>query len=169
MAGIKNTGHFLNYFCNNLKIICFYYKLYYLYNMKATSTQKPAKRTQGMNWISQHKRLAIYLRDGIACCYCGACVTDGAKLTLDHIKPYSKGGGNEATNLVTCCDRCNSSRGNRPVTAFVGTVAAYLGNNISADCILEHINNCRKRILPLAEAKEMIARQGSCFKALQNI
>lgn len=26
---------------------------------------------QGMNWIRQDKRLAIYLRDGLACVWCG--------------------------------------------------------------------------------------------------
>lgn len=38
------------------------------------------KRTQGMNWIRKDKRLAIYMRDGMACVYCG--------LTLDHLKKF---------------------------------------------------------------------------------
>jgi 5-methylcytosine-specific restriction endonuclease McrA len=43
---------------------------------------------QGMNWIRQEKRLAIYLRDGLACGYCGDSVENGAKLSLDHLKPH---------------------------------------------------------------------------------
>src|SRR5438128_11454104 len=36
-------------------------------------------KNQGMNWIRPEKRLALYLRDGLACCYCGEAVEDGAK------------------------------------------------------------------------------------------
>ena len=57
---------------------------------------------QGMNWIRQEKRLAIYLRDGMSCAYCGASVEGGAQLSLDHVKPHSRGGSNAAANLVTC-------------------------------------------------------------------
>ena len=49
---------------------------------------------QGMNWIRQDKRLAIYLRDGLACAYCGHSVESGASLSLDHLKPASKDGCN---------------------------------------------------------------------------
>jgi 5-methylcytosine-specific restriction endonuclease McrA len=36
-------------------------------------------------------------------------------LHIDHIKPVSKGGGNEPENLRLLCPRCNISRGNREV------------------------------------------------------
>lgn len=114
---------------------------------------------QGMNWIRQEKRLAIYLRDGMACCYCGATVEDGAQLTLDHLVPWSQGGGNEVSNLVTACKRCNSSRGNREVGEFAVACAAYLDHDIRAENILERINDVRMRSLPLAEAKELIKRR----------
>jgi 5-methylcytosine-specific restriction endonuclease McrA len=68
---------------------------------------------QGMNWIRQEKRLAIYLRDGCACVWCGAKVEEGAQLTLDHVRCHSAGGSNAASNLVTACKRCNDSRGAR--------------------------------------------------------
>lgn len=121
-----------------------------------------------MNWISQHKRLAIYLRDGLSCCYCGSSVTDGAQLTLDHLKPYSKGGSNEATNLVTCCGKCNSSRGNRSYTRFAAQVAGYINHGVKATDIVAHVRRCVRRALPLEQAKELIGRQGSCFQVLKN-
>lgn len=79
----------------------------------------PASK-HGMNWIRKDKRLAIYMRDGMQCPLCGRGVEDGIVLTLDHITPWSQGGGNEATNLVTCCRRCNSRRQDRGMVAFVG-------------------------------------------------
>jgi hypothetical protein len=123
---------------------------------------------QGMNWISQHKRLAIYLRDNLACVYCGDAVEQGAKLTLDHVVPVSKGGTNGGDNLVTCCHRCNTSRGNRTVVAFAEAVAGYINHDVTADDIKVNINRQRKLALPkfIAQAKEMIALRGSTFKVL---
>jgi len=118
-----------------------------------------AKRTQGSKWIRREKRLAIYLRDGLACCYCGASIEGGAQLSLDHLQAYSHGGSNEATNLVTCCSRCNSARGNRPVAAFARACAEYL--NVEAGEITKHINNARRRQLDIGAAKELIALRGS--------
>ena len=122
-----------------------------------------------MNWITQCKRLAIYLRDGLACAYCGSTVTEGAQLSLDHLKPYSKGGSNEASNLITCCSKCNSSRGNRSYTKFADNVAGYLNHGLTGKDIVKHIKTCIKRELNTAEAKELIARQGSCFNVLKSL
>jgi 5-methylcytosine-specific restriction endonuclease McrA len=125
------------------------------------------KRTQGSKWIRREKRLAIYLRDGLACCYCGATLEDGAELSLDHIRPYSKGGSNEASNLVTCCKRCNSARGNRPLRVFARAVAEYT-QTTTADAIVRHADNCRRRQLDVAGAKTIMSRRGSWTAALAN-
>ena len=119
-----------------------------------------------MNWIRQDKRLAIYLRDGMACAYCGASVEQGAQLSLDHVKPHSKGGNNSEANLVTCCTRCNSARQDRPVASFAAGVAEYLG--IETAEIIRHIGNCRRRNLKKYRemAREMIARRGSAARVL---
>ncbi len=52
------------------------------------------------------------------CHYCGKVVNqndrrfgDGA--TIDHVKPISKGGTNDPSNLVLSCRSCNSKKGNR--------------------------------------------------------
>jgi len=130
------------------------------------ATERKAKN-QGMNWLSQHKRLAIYLRDGLACAYCGSSIEDGIQLSLDHLQPYSLGGSNHETNLITCCTKCNSSRGNREVEAFANATANYLNHGLQGSDILAHIADCTSRKLDVKAAKEMIARRGSCFQVLK--
>lgn len=126
-------------------------------------------KDQGMNWIRQEKRLAIYLRDGLACAYCGTHVEGGARLTLDHVVPYCKGGSNQAGNLVTACLSCNSSRGDRPVRKFAAHVAAYLGHGVTAKEIVRHIDRTRARVLPMDQARELIARRGSAARVLADL
>jgi hypothetical protein len=55
------------------------------------------------------KRREVYERDGWACRHCGG--TDD--LTLDHVVPRSRGGGDEIENLQTLCRPCNSRKGTR--------------------------------------------------------
>ena len=54
-------------------------------------------------------RNLIMKRDDHKCGYCGA----KENLTIDHIIPSSRGGMNTWQNLVTCCVKCNSLKGNR--------------------------------------------------------
>ena len=119
---------------------------------------------QGRKWIRDEKRLAIYLRDGLCCAYCGATVEEGASLSLDHVRPRSKGGRNEAANLVTCCCRCNSSRQDRPLAAWLRAVAEYRGMDEAE--LARHVRNCRSRQIDVAGAKKIIARRGGLTAAL---
>jgi len=142
--------------------------------MKSKGSKRDARSRgdwQGMNWIRQSSRLAIYLRDGCSCAYCGATLEDGARLTLDHLTPHSHGGGNGPENLVCCCSRCNSARGARSVAAFSRTVAAYLGLPAAAGReIAAHARACARRAMagPRREARELIARRGSVARALED-
>jgi len=120
-----------------------------------------------MNWIRKEKRLAIYLRDGFACCYCGASVEDGVTLTLDHLTPYSAGGSNKARNLVTCCHRCNSSRGKRSWRKFAGAVARYLDHDVTVEAIAAHIKRTRQRVLHVDAARGIIAARGSFAESVR--
>lgn len=52
-------------------------------------------------------RYDIMKRDGFRCVLCGATSADGVKLHIDHIRPVSKGGKTEPSNLRTLCERCN--------------------------------------------------------------
>ena len=126
-------------------------------------------RWQGMNWIRQSSRLAIYLRDGLACVYCEESVEDGAQLSLDHVKPHSKGGSNAATNLVTCCKHCNDSRGNRALSSWAEAVAQYRNHGIMAKDILNGVRAATRRKLNRAEAAELIARRGTCLKVISSL
>ena len=54
-------------------------------------------------------RAIILERDGQACTYCG----DTRKLHVDHKLPIASGGSNDFENLVTCCARCNLSKGKK--------------------------------------------------------
>lgn len=61
----------------------------------------------------KHKlKAAIKQRFGGACAFCG-CVP--RILTLDHIVARSKGGLDVKSNLVAVCQRCNRSKGSRPL------------------------------------------------------
>lgn len=64
--------------------------------------------------------LALVLRDGDGCFYCG-CWLDDELALFDHVVPRSAGGSNGIENLVRCCSRCNSAKGDRPAWFFVLT------------------------------------------------
>ena len=127
--------------------------------MIKSNTARSRGEWQGMNWIRQEKRLACYLRDGLACCYCGHSVESGAALTLDHVIPHSKGGSNHQSNLVTACQRCNSSRGNRSINKFAAVVAAYLNHDAVPAEIAKHVRACTRRAIDVPAAKELIAKR----------
>lgn len=62
--------------------------------------------------ISSSVRQNIRKRANFLCEYCEVSETDsGAELTIDHFKPQSKNGGDEESNLVYCCFRCNTYKG----------------------------------------------------------
>lgn len=52
-------------------------------------------------------------RADFACEYCGVSEQNaGGKLSVDHFRPQSKGGGDELENLVYACTRCNLYKSN---------------------------------------------------------
>lgn len=96
--------------------------------MNTTSRKRKKTPHQPVGrWIRVDKRLAIYLRDDFTCLLCGTGLTDvaPAEITLDHVKPRSKGGTNDERNLFTCCRSCNSSRQDQPLHKFASSWALY--------------------------------------------
>ena len=75
----------------------------------------------GVN-IRPTTRVAIYLRDGYRCGWCGADLSecDPFQVTLDHLEPHDNGGGNSPTNLVTACRSCNCRRQSVDWETFAG-------------------------------------------------
>lgn len=59
-------------------------------------------------------RYNIYRRDDYTCVYCPST----ENLTIDHVKPKSKGGRNSWENLATCCGNCNLEKGNMPLSEY---------------------------------------------------
>ena len=91
--------------------------------MTVTEKKRRKNRLEPVGrWIRPDLRLAIYLRDGFECMYCG---TDlhGARprdVTLDHLVPTCRGGSNSPHNLITACRRCNSARAHRKWKEYAG-------------------------------------------------
>lgn len=100
----------------------------------------------GSKWIRPEKRLAIYIRDGFTCAYCGRDLKDETpdQINLDHLLPRSAGGGNDATNLITSCKSCNSSRQDKPWASYATGGA------------IDRIQQLRHAPLNLALAKAII-------------
>ncbi len=63
-------------------------------------------------------REGIKARDGHKCVYCGS----SENLTVDHVRPKSKGGTDTADNLVTACRPCNQAKGSMHVDVFMQTI-----------------------------------------------
>ena len=57
-----------------------------------------------------YSRRNILVRDKFICSYCGKSNT---KMTVDHIIPTSRGGKTSWENVVACCERCNTRKGNK--------------------------------------------------------
>jgi 5-methylcytosine-specific restriction endonuclease McrA len=55
-------------------------------------------------------RREVFNRDRQICQYCGDTARD---LTLDHVLPRSRGGGNSWENVVSACVRCNHRKAGR--------------------------------------------------------
>lgn len=66
---------------------------------------KPEGRLSTALWSVLRSK--IFNRDNYTCQYCGE---RGKKLECDHVMPISRGGGNEESNLVTACFKCNRSK-----------------------------------------------------------
>lgn len=58
---------------------------------------------KGVNLTRQN----IFKRDNYECQYCGT----KKDLTIDHVVPRAKGGGDTWLNLVTACKKCNAKKG----------------------------------------------------------
>jgi len=65
--------------------------------------------------ISKKVRFEVFKRDKFSCQYCGKSAPDTV-LVIDHIKPVSKDGDSEISNLITACFDCNSGKSDRELS-----------------------------------------------------
>lgn len=70
-----------------------------------------------MNGRDRRRRhRSLLRRDGPVCAYCGRPGGTGlpfSRLTIDHVRPRSKGGTNDLGNLVLACKLCNRRKADR--------------------------------------------------------
>jgi len=111
-------------------------------------------RNQGSKWIRKDKRLAIYLRDNLACVYCDA-DTEDAALTIDHLNPCENGGTNHESNLVTCCLSCNSAKRDLSIRVWYATLR---NRGVDTDRVSRRVRRLTKKDLApfRTEAKRII-------------
>lgn len=60
-------------------------------------------------YIPQDVRVAVAVRDGGKCVYCG----EMGDMHYDHVVPWSKGGSNTADNIQLLCGTCNRRKSDR--------------------------------------------------------
>lgn len=124
----------------------------------------------GSKWITQKRRLAIYLRDNMQCCYCFKSLEDGIVLSLDHVVPRKFGGDNKSENLITACKSCNEIRQDRDIVEYVNLYHKFYGlNNVTPDMMIAHINGRLAADMKqfIGQAQEIINNRPNWSSALQ--
>ncbi|MFP4255189.1 MAG: RNA-guided endonuclease IscB, partial [Halothece sp.] len=90
---------------------------------------------------------------GRQCAYCG---TNNTQLEIEHIKPRSKGGSNQISNLTLACHECNQSKGNQEITDFLS----------GKPDLLKRIQSQAKK--PLADATAVNATRWKLYESLKS-
>ena len=75
--------------------------------IKRSAIRKHAKR-----YIPPLTNRELFHRDAHLCMYCGRQYKE-TMLTRDHVLPFSQGGTDRWSNVVTACRHCNTHKGNR--------------------------------------------------------
>lgn len=79
------------------------------YDADNGKTARAKRRSGGRRPISYATRQWVKERDAYRCRHCGT----HENLTVDHIVSVHDGGTNDAANLQTLCQSCNSRKGTR--------------------------------------------------------
>lgn len=84
----------------------------------------------------QAKKAQLVKEYGSRCWWCGRCLPE-EELTLEHLKPKSRGGSNSLENLRLAGFSCNRSRGN---SLYPPQRCSYL-NQSSVNVVREKCTN----------------------------
>jgi hypothetical protein len=124
-----------------------------------------AMAMKGFSQVPPLNNRELFRRDRHVCAYCGG-EFNFLRLTRDHIKPVSRGGGDNWMNVVTSCRHCNGVKRNRmPEEAglellyapYIPNKAEYLiltNRRILSDqmeFLVQHVSS-HSRVLNLAAA-----------------
>lgn len=74
--------------------------------------------TKGRRTLRASVRFEVLRRDGFTCRYCGR-KAPLVRLQIDHVTPWSLGGSDEPSNLVTACSECNAGKSDKLITGIV--------------------------------------------------
>ena len=84
--------------------------------MRSYIRRRRARRATPFPLSNKQRRERIVLFEN-KCAYCG----NTEKVTIDHVVPLSRGGLDNASNVVPACVRCNSSKCAKPVEQWYKT------------------------------------------------
>jgi DNA-directed RNA polymerase subunit RPC12/RpoP len=150
---------------------------------KKNTSKTPSRNWRGSSWLRPTTRLAIYLRDGCQCAYCGAGIEDTyttakgktkrVQLSADHILPVAtaRAAGitideQDPTNLITACRSCNSRRQDKPVTEWCQILEAQ-GKIDSAAKTARKISKMTALPIEIEAAKTLLKTHKSVPKTLK--
>jgi len=92
--------------------------------IRTSSPQKSKRATpRNINW---RLRAMVLMKDGAKCKLCGATPQDGAKLHVDHIIPWARGGETVLDNLQILCEKCNIGKSDIDPNDFTNKSAERL-------------------------------------------
>lgn len=111
--------------------------------MARQQDRKRHPAANGGKWLWPITRLAIYLRDGFTCVYCGKNLTDlpANQRSIDHIVAVADGGTNDPANLATCCKKCNDTKQAKTAWQFIFDMWRH-----DIDRLVEVQTNLRNRL-----------------------
>ena len=79
------------------------------------------------HYTNKGRKKHVISRDRAACLVCNADEEDGVNLTMQHVRPFSKGGETTSQNLVTLCESCNQKYGIEEVTELYEKAGIHFG------------------------------------------
>ena len=83
------------------------------------------KSRHGRGSISRKNRRKVYKRDEFTCQFCQK-IYSPSELTIDHLVPLERGGLDEITNYVSCCQACNQKKANLSLEDFAASLTISL-------------------------------------------
>lgn len=126
----------------------------------------PTRSKYGRNWITIQLRLAIYVRDGYTCAYCGATARGGTVLCLDHVLPYRLGGPHDPANLITTCIRCNKRKGGTVLAVWAARIRRIGATVERTRRLEEHVRaRLREDLTPHIERVRAVRREHRTYRA----